>query len=414
MNSYFVLISWLCFLVSIGSSLIVQKTPRLVDPASYSSVKNSFYLHTSQKDESSSEYNQAGIKYSTDYYDKMPVDHFVADSTNTFSLKYLYNMDSYKPGGPLFFYTGNEGAIELFAEVTGIMFDLAPVFNAAIVFGEHRYYGRRSSMPMGEGSLKDVAGLRYLNTQQALADYATLIPYVKTKFNISSDTPVIAFGGSYGGMLAAWFRMKYPNIVTGAWASSAPMIQFRHGGVPFDAASALIQKTFADSGCKIEAILKGYAALTNLSKTNINKLNEIFNIEAKSVLQDASDVDYLLDYIQEAFFYLAMTTIHILLTSLCPYLPGQLRNGALDPVLFIFSVKAVRYQIVSILKCWTGLSPTKSCSDGAALQTPLPAFTKVNSQFSNCNSTFKDILGASATAIHRKIPPIVANIQVFF
>lgn len=57
-------------------------------------------------------------------------------------------------------------------------------------------------------------------------DYVLLLKKIKTDYN-AEDKAVIAFGGSYGGMLAAWMRMKYPTTIQGAIAASAPVVAFK-------------------------------------------------------------------------------------------------------------------------------------------------------------------------------------------
>jgi len=98
------------------------------------------------------------------------------------------------------------------------MWELAPKFGARIVFAEHRYEGE--SLPPASIS-SDC--LSYASTIQALRDYARLL---EEKINPGNKAPVVVFGGSYGGMLSAWMRMKYPHLVAGAIAASAPIGAF--------------------------------------------------------------------------------------------------------------------------------------------------------------------------------------------
>jgi hypothetical protein len=87
------------------------------------------------------------------------------------------------------------------------MWDLAPDFGAALVFAEHRYYG--NSQPFGNHSYANVSTMSFLSSEQALADFALLVTHLKEKrLPNAQKSPVIAFGGSYGGMLTAWMRIK--------------------------------------------------------------------------------------------------------------------------------------------------------------------------------------------------------------
>jgi len=94
------------------------------------------------------------------------VDHFSFATNATFQMKFLYNDTWWNKAesGPIFFYTGNEGSIELFAQNSGFMWDIAGEFGALLLFAEHRYYG--SSLPFGNDSfsvsdLNEIASKTY-------------------------------------------------------------------------------------------------------------------------------------------------------------------------------------------------------------------------------------------------------------
>lgn len=78
--------------------------------------------------------------YRTKFFTQI-LDHFdfTPRSYQTFQQRYLINDTHWggaKKKAPIFVYTGNEGNIEWFTQNTGFMFEIAPHFNALLVFIE--------------------------------------------------------------------------------------------------------------------------------------------------------------------------------------------------------------------------------------------------------------------------------------
>lgn len=62
-----------------------------------------------------------------------------------------------------------------------------------------------------------------MSIDQSLADLAHFIREITADKKLNATGGVIVVGGSYSATMAAWFRQKYPHLVNGAWASSAPL-----------------------------------------------------------------------------------------------------------------------------------------------------------------------------------------------
>jgi len=207
------------------------------------------------------------------------------------------------------------------------MWDIAPQFKALLIFAEHRYYGE--SLPFGkESSSKDPLKVGYLSSSQALADYAELITYLKSTLGVDqppADSPVIMFGGSYGGMLAAWMRIKFPHIVAGAIAASAPIAQFSS---PCDAFGRIVTSDFSaaapNNSCS-DAIRASWAALDRVVKkpgTGLNWINSNFRLCDSSKLTAEANITLVKDYLTDLWTNLAMMDYPYNTTFLAPLPPN--------------------------------------------------------------------------------------------
>ncbi len=107
---------------------------------------------------------------------------------------------------------------------------------ALLIAIEHRFYGK--SQPLG-----DFSDLSLLSVDQALADYAAVIEHVSKLYNTTSN---VVFGCSYIGSGAAWFRSKYSHLLSGAVASSPPVLAVADFFLYLDQVDQSIKEQFGD------------------------------------------------------------------------------------------------------------------------------------------------------------------------
>ncbi|GAM26049.1 hypothetical protein SAMD00019534_092240 [Acytostelium subglobosum LB1] len=239
-----------------------QMYHRVRSPYPYYSIRNKG-IRSNPDDPSPPPYDE--------YYYMQTLDHFNFHNQGEFAQRYLVSTTYWNPPqpgasvctSPVLFYTGNEGDITLFYEnsqfVTNV---LAQQFGALLIFAEHRYYG--ATMPFGDNS-STPENLGYLTSEQALADYAQLLQAVMADMDIS-HCPVLAVGGSYGGMLASWFRMKYPNVVDGALAASAPILYFLGTGASSEGFNEIATVDFAQTSSEVDQLVNWLeAAITYMA-----------------------------------------------------------------------------------------------------------------------------------------------------
>ncbi|KAI4862306.1 peptidase S28 [Hypoxylon rubiginosum] len=156
-----------------------------------------------------------------------PIDHF-GDTNGTFQQRYSVFDDFYQPGGPIMFFQGEESWYLDCANTT-IMYEYAKQLDGLAVSLEHRYFGQ--SLPYGQDSHAP-SNMKYLTLDNVMADAVSFISHIKETNEGAAESKAIVASGSYGGFLAAAFRLNHPDTLFGALASAGPIKSFSNSSDP--------------------------------------------------------------------------------------------------------------------------------------------------------------------------------------
>ncbi|CAN0185478.1 unnamed protein product, partial [Laminaria digitata] len=157
-----------------------------------------------------------------------------------------------------------------------------------LVAVEHRYYGKSNP---GDDWATD--SLRWLSSQQALADLSSFHGYLSDKEGLTGAEKWVAWGGSYPGMLAGWARLKYPHLFHAAVSSSSPLraqLDFpQYAEVMRDSLASGVDGVGGSEECAV-AVESGHESIGELLQTSEGRqqLVTTFDLCDASCLEDES------------------------------------------------------------------------------------------------------------------------------
>jgi pimeloyl-ACP methyl ester carboxylesterase len=146
------------------------------------------------------------------------VDHSGLLPGVTFAQRYWVDSEyAGDSGAPVIYHICGEGdaAKAYFLHDNAIAW--AKALGARLVFLEHRYYGE--SLPFADLTTEH---LRFLTLDNEIEDLAAFQKWISAANRWTGKW--ISVGGSYSGTISAIYRLRHPELVVGALASSAPMI----------------------------------------------------------------------------------------------------------------------------------------------------------------------------------------------
>lgn len=311
-----------------------------------------------------------------EFFHKQKIDHFNHKDDRVWSQRFFICKPEYwkesKAQGPILFHAGGDLNVENSVRQTGIMWENAKELGGLMVFAEHRYFGKSHPVEATTNPTHPhFAHLRYqyLSTAQSLADYASLIHYIKNLVIHSPKTAVVAFGGSYGGMLSFWLRQKYPGSVDGAISSSAPLLGLLNYNDNVQDDKTAFYRVITQDVVKMSKNINnmdemscakklqyGFNLMEEYSKTEYGRhvLNANFRRCKDSYIESEKDVEALKMWLLEAVEKMAMSSY--------PYASSFLTNGknTLPPYPLVSMCKALpepEGQGQNVLAAmWTGIA----------------------------------------------------------